>query len=476
MLFNSFVFPLFFLVVWGLYLSLKHRPQNLLLLVSSYFFYGWWDWRFLSLLMISTVVDFSIAIAMEKSSTTRQKKTLLLTSLFVNLGILGFFKYFNFFAESVIYLLQPLGLKPDFVTLHILLPVGISFYTFQTMAYTIDVYRGKEKACRNFFNFALYVAYFPQLVAGPIERSTRLIPQIVSPRTINPLLIQSAVQLIFWGYFKKVFIADGVAPYVNECFANPTIYGGKTLLLGAYLFAFQIYCDFSGYTDIARGVSRLFGIELCVNFRQPYFASNITEFWRRWHISLSTWLRDYLYIPLGGNRHGIARTRVNNLLTMLLGGLWHGAAWTFVLWGGLHGLFLAVHKSITGDIKTATPVPTPSPRWPSISQIIGVVLTFNLVTFAWIFFRAPSLSVAMSYISGLLLFNGPKISGLSTAFCLYGGILLLMEARCESQQSEVPFVGEGKFWAFRGLVYAIALFLMIFVGGDLQQPFIYFQF
>jgi len=477
MLFNSFVFPVFFLVVWGLYLCLKHRPQNVMLLFASYFFYGWWDWRFLSLLFISTITDFWVAKWMEKCGPeqARKKKGLLILSLTTSLGILGFFKYFNFFAESFERILTPLGFQPDFVTLNILLPVGISFYTFQTMAYTIDVYRGKDKVCRDFIDFSLYVAYFPALVAGPIERSTNLIPQIQKRRTLNPALVQSAVQLIFWGYFKKVFIADGVAPFVNECFTDPTAYGGKTLLFGAYLFAFQIYGDFSGYTDIARGISRLFGIELCVNFRQPYFATSITDFWRRWHISLSTWLRDYLYIPLGGNRKGAARTKINNMTTMLLGGLWHGAAWTFVFWGGLHGLYLAVHKTMLGN-KKPDDIPSPKTVLQHLRRLFAIVTTFHLVVFAWIFFRAPSFSTAVSYINGILHFQGHKVSGLGTTLFFYGLTLLLLDGLCEIQKSEVPFVGNRFSPVFRGLVYAIALFLMFFVGGDLAQPFIYFQF
>jgi len=282
---------------------------------------------------------------------TRTGKMILWGAIAVDLSLLGFFKYFNFFADSAVRLLQILGFEASPVALQILLPVGISFFTFQAMAYTIDVYWGREKAKYSFPLFALYVSFFPQLVAGPIERSTRLIPELQKKRVIYPEQIYSAFQLMLVGYFKKVFIADGVAPVVNRCFDSAGTVSGLALVFGAWLFALQIYGDFSGYTDIARGVSRLFGIELCLNFRQPYLSSNITEFWRRWHISLSSWLRDYLYIPLGGNRKGKYRPYLNNMITMLLGGLWHGANWTFVVWGGLHGLYLAVHKMMMGNQK-----------------------------------------------------------------------------------------------------------------------------
>ncbi|MBO7681075.1 MAG: MBOAT family protein, partial [Thermoguttaceae bacterium] len=357
MLFNSFTFPVFLLIVLSLYYCLARRWQNLLLLLSSYLFYAWWDWRFVALLLYVTFVNYlaglKIAEARPKSGGegdalvhSPREKFWLWTAVAISLGLLGFFKYFNFFADSLVHLLNVLGFGATPFALRILLPVGISFFTFQALAYTIDIYRGKETVQRNFPLFALYISFFPQLVAGPIERSTRLIPQLKKRRVVTKEMIASASQLILVGYFKKIFLADGVAPVVNSIFEKPDGLCGLALLMGAYLLALQIYGDFSGYTDIARGVARLFGIELCLNFRQPYFASNITDFWRRWHISLSTWLRDYLYIPLGGNRKGKGRTYRNLMLTMLLGGLWHGANWTFVAWGGLHGLFLMAHKFI----------------------------------------------------------------------------------------------------------------------------------
>jgi alginate O-acetyltransferase complex protein AlgI len=357
MLFNSFVFVLFLAIVLPVYYALSHRWQNRFLLVASYVFYGYWDWRFLGLLAISTVLDFALALLIAGTDSPRRKKRRVALSVVVNLGILGFFKYFDFFVDSAAVLLESAGLQANLPMLRVVLPVGISFYTFQSMAYTIDVYRGIQPPTRNLLDFALYVAYFPQLVAGPIERASRLLPQIQSPRRVGQAQWERGAQLILWGYVKKVAIADGLAPYADAVFRDPSSFSGLSLWLGVYCFAVQIYCDFSGYTDIARGVSQLLGIELMENFRQPYLSRNITEFWRRWHISLSTWLRDYLYVPLGGNRRGPAMQYRNLMITMLLGGLWHGAAWTFVVWGGLHGLFLATHKYMTRGRKIGQEAP-----------------------------------------------------------------------------------------------------------------------
>ncbi|NLX14084.1 MAG: MBOAT family protein [Phycisphaerales bacterium] len=325
MVFTSFTFVFFLAVVLPLYYALSHRWQNRFLLVASYVFYGAWDWRFLSLLAISTVVDYLVADRLHRTASMAGKRILLGISLCGNLGLLAFFKYFNFFLDSFNQLSASLGLGQCSWAIHIILPVGISFYTFQTMGYVIDVYRGRQEPARNFLDFALYVSYFPQLVAGPIERAGNLLPAIYRPRKVTPSQIGTGLQLILMGYLKKIAIADAVAPYVNDIFADPAHQSSVRLLLGLYLFAIQIYGDFSGYSDIARGVSRLLGIELMINFKQPYLSANITEFWRRWHISLSTWLRDYLYIPLGGNRKGTSNTYRNLMLTMLLGGLWHGA-------------------------------------------------------------------------------------------------------------------------------------------------------
>jgi alginate O-acetyltransferase complex protein AlgI len=360
--FNSFAFAVFLPTVLLLYWALPKRGQNLLLLGASYFFYGYWDWRFLSLLAISTVVDYTAALRIERehggldSTSRRRKKVWLLASLCTNLGLLGFFKYFNFFADSFAELLASLGLTVNPMYLSVVLPVGISFYTFQTMSYTIDVYRGRMPATRRFFDFALYVSFFPQLVAGPIERAAVLLPQILNHRCFSRVQFLDGTHLIFWGLFKKVFVADNLAPVADRIFAAGSCSAAETLL-AAYAFAFQIYCDFSGYSDIARGCAKCMGFELMLNFDHPYVAENPREFWQRWHISLSTWLRDYLYIPLGGNRGGNLLMYRNLALTMLLGGLWHGAAWTFVIWGAYQGVLLIGHRIIETIRKPSPPIP-----------------------------------------------------------------------------------------------------------------------
>ncbi|MDO5567284.1 MAG: MBOAT family O-acyltransferase [Planctomycetia bacterium] len=415
----------------------------------------------------------------------RGGRVALWLALGISLALLGFFKYFNFFADSAVRTLNALGFDASPFTLQILLPVGISFFTFQAIAYTIDVYWGRETAQKNFWLFALYVSYFPQLVAGPIERSTHLIPELRKWRVVTSPMFYSACQLILIGYFKKVFIADGVAPMVTRCFTEADL-SGLALLCGMYLFALQIYGDFAGYTDIARGVSRLFGIELCLNFRQPYFSANITEFWRRWHISLSSWLRDYLYIPLGGSHNGPTRTYLNNMITMLLGGLWHGANWTFVVWGGLHGFYLAVHKFLLGDKKTVSWSPFEGRREQnriayflrSLRWLVCVLCTFHLVCFAWIFFRADTISQAFDYINRIIHFYQTGRGGFMVmlAYVLFYYFWAgLVDLLCVCQKSEVPFTTK---WPspVRGFAYALMIILMIFIGASDVQPFIYFQF
>ncbi|MCL4123644.1 UNVERIFIED_CONTAM: hypothetical protein GTU68_011358, partial [Idotea baltica] len=338
MLFNSFVFWIFFGVVFALYFRLRHREQNLLLLIASYFFYGCWDWRFLGLISLSTFIDYFIGKAVGESESQKTKKWLVGLSMVSNLSILGFFKYYGFFATELEQLLTSIGAPIMMPTFYVILPVGISFYTFQTMSYTIDVYRGDCEACDSFLDFAVYVSFFPQLVAGPIERAKHFLPQVIAPRTITADHFKQGLLLIAVGMFRKVVIADNMAPIANAIFAsNVDDLSGAEILLGVYAFAFQIYGDFSGYSAIARGIAKWMGFDLMVNFRMPYFATTPSDFWQRWHISLSQWLRDYVYIPLGGNRFGTLMTYRNLLLTMLIGGLWHGANWTFIIWGAFHG-------------------------------------------------------------------------------------------------------------------------------------------
>ncbi len=392
----------------------------------------------------------------------------------VNLGILGFFKYFNFFAKSTIRILSSLGFQADLPTLNILLPIGISFYTFHALAYTIDVYRGKEKATNDPVCFAVYIAYFPKLFAGPIERSSHFLPQIQTTRQVSNSDIYNGIKLVLMGYFKKVFVADGVAPIVDKCFASPESYSGLALIFGAYLYALQIYGDFSGYTDIARGISRLFGIKLKLNFKQPYLSSNITEFWRRWHISLSSWLKDYLYIPLGGNRKGPFRTYVAIVVTMLLGGLWHGAGWTFIIWGGLHGAYLAFHKFILRGRKVAFSDP-PHSLIDLMKWLVGVIITFNLVCLGWVFFRAESLSNALSYLHNILKMGSGIDIELIVYLLFYGTCILVIDLLCWYRNDELPF-HESWHPAISGLVYSIMVIMLFYIGENNAPPFIYFQF
>ncbi len=389
MLFNTLQFWVFFLLVYILYLYLPHRWQNRWLLLASYFFYGAWDWRFLSLLLTSTLVDYFCGWKIYHVRKHPLKKRFLLLSLFVNLSILGFFKYFHFFMESVQNLLRIIGLPASPFTLKIILPIGISFYTFQTLSYTLDIYYGKLKPIRNFLDFALFVAFFPQLVAGPIERAHHLIPQITSPRKVTPKMVNEGAFLILWGLFKKVVVADNLAKIVDTVFGNSSLFTGGEVLMSLYAFAMQVYCDFSGYSDIARGLGRCMGFDIMLNFNLPYFSTSLRELWRRWHISLSTWLRDYLYIPLGGNRRGKGRTCLNLIITMVLGGLWHGAAWNFVLWGFYHGILLAIHRLLYLSRRKLN-----LGKWLGEKPyfLIRVLFTFHLVCLGYLMFRANSLS------------------------------------------------------------------------------------
>lgn len=493
MLFNSYTFALFLPVVLAVYYVLGRRRQNLWLLAASYFFYGCWDYRFLSLILISTLVDFVAGTGIHRSASPGGRKRWLALSVCVNLGILGFFKYFGFFAGSTAAMFRLAGIEASTVTLNFVLPVGISFYTFQTMSYTIDIYRSKMKPTGDLITFALYVAYFPQLVAGPIERAVRLLPQLQRPRRVTADGLSSGSVLILIGLFKKLVLADSVAGTVDGVFASPDGVSSAVLLRAAYLFAIQIYCDFSGYSDIARGTSRLFGIELIENFHQPYFSTNITEFWRRWHVSLSSWLRDYLYIPLGGNRRGSGRTYANLLTTMFLGGLWHGANWTFVIWGLIHGVYLAAHKLILGRGKEvrgllperpdgclAQQAPAPSSarmRMTGVGSVLRFVgkmlLTVHLVVVAWIFFRCPNVGDAVNYLWGILAFRGGE------PFHWFNPLLLLLLLMLV----DVPqYVWRDHTailrapWPVRGAFYATLTLFLLVMGGDVGEPFIYFQF
>jgi alginate O-acetyltransferase complex protein AlgI len=472
MVFSDPVFFLFLAVVLLLYYRLNLRGQNWLLLVASYFFYAYWDWRFLSLMVISTVVDYTAARIIDTTEDQRKRRFFLGISMVVNLTFLGFFKYFNFFIDSAERLLSAVGLDFATPTLYIILPAGISFYTFESMSYVIDVYRREVKPIDRFAEFALFIAYFPKLVAGPIMRIAQLMPEIQSPRRVTANHIVTGCLLILIGLVRKAVIADGIGRQVDAIFAAPGNFSSPELLMGIYLFALQIYCDFAGYSDIARGTSRLLGIELVENFQQPYFSANIAEFWRRWHISLSSWLRDYLYIPLGGNRQGTFNTYRNLMITMLLGGLWHGAAWTFVIWGGLHGLYLVVHRLWTQRSTGVTTSDAPT-LW-DWRRLAGMALTFHCVLLAWVFFRAPGLRAALDYLTQILAFQQLETWRAVLPQVLIPWLLLLaidipqFQARDQTVVLRWPKLT-------RDLAVGTMLFVVLMAFGT-HAPFIYFQF
>ena len=473
MVFNSLHFLWFFIVVYGLYRVLPHRAQNWLLLIASYYFYAAWDWRFLGLLLASTIVDYSCGRLIAASGDARRRTWLLCLSLGFNLTLLGFFKYFNFFADNLHVIFGAVGWQLDFVTLRVLLPIGISFYTFVTMSYVIDVYRREIPATRDPVDFALFVAYFPHLVAGPILRASRLLTQIHNPRTVTPEQMRDGTWLVAWGFFQKVYVADNLSGVANAIFDPATPHTGINVLLGVYAFAFQIYGDFAGYSNIARGISKLMGIELLENFRFPYFVRSPQEFWRHWHISLSTWLRDYLYIPLGGNRGSASRTDRNLLITMVLGGLWHGAAWTFVLWGFYHGLLLIGYRA-AGRLAIMQ-------RWllgPSaIARVIGWLVMFHFTCLGWLIFRARAASQLGGLLRSLVLDFAPSsvdVHATLVPLLLYTTPLVLVHA-CEAYFDDVLVVRRLPI-GVRYSVYAATFYLTMLFGNFGGSDFIYFQF
>ena len=396
MLFNSIDFAIFLPVVFVLYWYVANKNlklQNLLIVVASYVFYGWWDWRFLSLILISTIVDYTVGLKLKSENNKTKRKALLWTSILVNLGFLGYFKYYNFFIDNFVAAFSFFGseIKPN--SLNIILPVGISFYTFQTLSYTIDVYKRKLEPTKNFIAFSAFVSFFPQLVAGPIERAKNLLPQFYQKRSFDYPKAVDGMRQILWGLFKKIVIADNCAEVVNLIFNNSTDYSGATLALGAIFFAFQIYGDFSGYSDIAIGTSRLFGFNLMRNFAFPYFSRDIAEFWRRWHISLSTWFRDYLYIPLGGSRGGNWMKIRNIFIIFLVSGFWHGANWTFIVWGAINAIYF-LPLILTHNNRNHIEIVAKGKSLPDIKEVLFILTTFGFTVFAWIFFRAENISHA----------------------------------------------------------------------------------
>jgi len=477
-LFNSIEFLLFLPTVFILYwfvFNKNIKVQNLLILISSYVFYGFWDYRFLSLIFFSTIVDYLIGLTIPKYDSKKTKKLLLGFSILFNLSVLGFFKYYNFFVDSWIELFNVLGYEMKSVwSLNIILPVGISFYTFQTMSYTIDIYREKLEPTKDLISFASFVSFFPQLVAGPIERASNLLPQILNKREFKYEQGVDGLRIILWGFFKKVVIADSLAPIVDDIFGNYLDYGGGTLLLGAIYFAFQIYCDFSGYSDIAIGTAKLFGFELMTNFKFPYFSRNIGEFWRRWHISLSTWFRDYLYIPLGGSRLGKWKSIRNIFIIFLVSGLWHGANWTFIFWGLFHSILFIPSFVFKTNRKYTTSIIAEKTSIPSIKEFLQVGTTFLFVTIGWVFFRSDSLNNSFVFLSKLVYFNdeihfNPYNNLISINYIFYPILLLIIEYMMTKKNT---------LNNFQNIILIVALLLLIlfFMPANVTGEFIYFQF
>lgn len=478
MLFNSFVFLNFFLVVYTLYLLTQNnlKWQNRILLMASYGFYAAWDWRFLSLLFFTTFLDFVLAAKIYKSSDARQKKIFLALSILCNLSVLGFFKYFNFFAESLYALLGHLGIQSSFSAILIILPIGISFYTFQSMSYTIDIYRGELVPPKSFLDFSVFVTYFPHLVAGPILRATSMLPQVLNLRKIRLDQMGEGCYLIFWGLFQKVFVADNLARMVDTVFNTAGPYQGFQVLMATYAFAFQILCDFAGYSDIARGLGKLMGFDIIINFNLPYFATHPREFWQRWHISLSTWLRDYLYIPLGGNRGGKLMEYRNLAVVMLLGGLWHGASWTFVIWGAYHGLLLIAYRILE---PWTTRIPEPqNPILAGGWKILRIVFFFHLICVSWIFFRSRSISQAVEMLSSLLalpgFWNWPVFAASFARLLPYVWLFGLVQIFCYVRKKltavlELPTAARAAF-------YVLIFYSLVIYGAASGKEFIYFQF
>lgn len=483
MLFNSIDFAIFLPIVFIIYWIIgkdKIKLQNLIILAASYLFYGWWDWRFLSLIIFSTIVDYIVGLKLSREKNDLKRKVLLWVSIFVNIGFLGFFKYYNFFIDNFNKAFSLFGVDIQGDSLNIILPVGISFYTFQTLSYTIDVYKNKLNPTHDILAFSTYVSFFPQLVAGPIERASNLLPQFESKRYFDNKKASDGMRQILWGLFKKVVIADNCAEYANQIFNNSAEMSGSNLFLGALFFTFQIYGDFSGYSDIAIGTSRLFGFNLMKNFAFPYFSRDIAEFWRRWHISLSTWFRDYLYIPLGGSKGGKKIKVRNTFIIFIVSGFWHGANWTFIVWGALNALFF-LPLLLTNNNRNNLEIIAKNKYLPDINEFLKMLSTFLLTAITWIFFRADNIEHALNYIAGIFstsLFSKPSI------FPVYVFILLIIfiiiewinrekeHGLCfEKNGNEVNLINRVLRW---NLYLAIGFAIAFFIGK--QNTFIYFQF
>ncbi len=479
MLFNSLSFAIFLPIVFVIYWLVNNnlRLQNLILLISSCYFYGTWDYRFLFLLLFSISLDYVSGIKIYEAKTKKRKNVWLLISVLINVGFLGIFKYYNFFASSLADFLAFFGFKADYWTLRVILPVGISFYTFHGLSYVFDIYNGKIKPERNIVNYSVFVSFFPLLVAGPIERATHLLPQIVKPRKFDYDKAVIGLRQILWGLFKKIVIADNCAEFANAIFNNHADASGSTLFFGALFFTFQIYCDFSGYSDIALGAARLFGIELLRNFAFPYFSRDIAEFWRRWHISLSSWFKDYLYIPLGGSKSGVWKKVRNTMIIFLVSGFWHGANWTFIVWGLLNAIYI-MPSILRNKNRTHLDIVAKGRYLPNFSELVSITVTFILTIFAFIFFRSDTLHNAFRYISGIFsksLFVAPEIPPKAILTLGITGLFFLVEwfgreQRFALEQINLRFAKPTR-WAF----YFVLILSMFYLGGK-EQAFIYFQF
>lgn len=479
MYFNSLDFAIFLPIVFVLYWFVTNKNlklQNALLVVASYVFYGWWDWRFLSLIVFSSLVDYTIGLQLNKAAQPSKRKLLLWSSILINLGFLGFFKYYNFFIDSFVEAFSFFGSPIQPNTLDIILPVGISFYTFQTLSYTIDVYKRKLEPTKDIVSFLAFVSFFPQLVAGPIERATNLLPQFYKKRQFHYSQAVDGCRQVLWGFFKKVVIADNCAEFANQIFNNSSEHTGSTLLIGALFFTFQIYGDFSGYSDIAIGTSRLFGFDLKQNFAFPYFSRDIAEFWRRWHISLSTWFRDYLYIPLGGSQGGTWMKVRNTFIIFLVSGFWHGANWTFIIWGFLNALYF-LPLLLAKRNRTNLDVVAQDSKLPNIKELVQMGLTFGLTVIAWVFFRSESVTHAVAYLKGLFsssLLTLPIVRPTNLLILILFFIGIEWIGRRQHFAIEELLLKQSRVirWPFYMIVIA-----MIFVfSNNNQQEFIYFQF
>lgn len=482
MLFNSIDFAIFLPIVFLLYWFVANKNlklQNSLIVAASYLFYGWWEWKFLSLILFSTIVDYLVGQKLGTEENRSKRKVLLWTSILVNLGFLGVFKYYNFFLDNFVTAFSFFGTEIKANTLNIILPVGISFYTFQTLSYTIDVYKRKLEPTKDFIIFSAFVSFFPQLVAGPIERATHLLPQFYISREFDYGKAVDGIRQILWGLFKKIVIADNCAEYANLIFNNSADYSGSTLVLGALFFTFQIYGDFSGYSDIAIGTSRLFGFDLMRNFNFPYFSRDIAEFWRRWHISLSTWFRDYLYIPLGGSRGGTWMRVRNTFIIFIVSGFWHGANWTFVVWGALNAIYF-LPLLLTKNNRNNLDIVAQGRYLPNIREFSLMLLTFALTVLAWIFFRANNIGHAISYIAEILspsLLTIPKFAGMAKALLTIVLVCIFVLTEWLGREQQYAIAHLGLKWK-RPLRYAMyyAIIVSIFWFGGKEQQFIYFQF